>query len=383
MLKAISYNICLNRNGYVNRYGERQVVIEVYQPGCRRVLNTNLHVQAADFANGRIQQSHPDYDLLNRQLMRIRRRLMELEDEMLNAGFEPTPQRLIDSFRNNLTHSVSIDKWVESVILPSNRRSTTKTNYTSLLRSLHLFSPDIRLQDITYDLIVRWQNHMRTHQHLSENTISLRLKTLRCLVNEAIRRDVLSADKDPFRNIRIPEITARHEHLTEQELTLIEKSTPPTPRLTHIRDAFLFCCYTGLRWSDFRNLTSDCLTNDILTLNQKKTGHPIFLPLNVLFAGKPLRILHRYVTLEHLANIGDNHQANHSLRIIAHFAGVTRHMHWHLARHTCATLLNQHGLRMQEIQYILGHQKQSTTEKHYAETLLPQVTQSLLHAFHN
>ena len=383
MLKAISYNICLNRNGYVNRHGERQVVIEVYQPGCRRILNTNLHVQSADFANGRIQPSHPDYDLLNRQLMRIRRRLMELEDEMLNAGLEPTPQRLIDSFRNNLTQSVSIGKWVESVILPSNRRSTTKTNYNSLLRSLNLFSTDIRLQDITYDLIIRWQHHMRTQQHLSENTISLRLKTLRCLINEAIRRDVLSADKDPFRNIRIPEITARHEHLTEQELTLLEQITPPTPHLAHIRDAFLFCCYTGLRWSDFSSLTSASLINETLTLRQKKTDHRITLPLNVLFAGKPLRILHRYGTLEHLANIGDNHQANHALRIISRYAGITRYTHWHLARHTCATLLNQHGLRMQEIQYILGHQKQSTTEKHYAETLLPQVTQSLLHAFPN
>jgi len=381
MLKAISYNICLNRNGYINRHGERQIVIELYQPGCRCTLNTNLHIAAADFANGRIQPSNPDYDLLNRQLMRIRRRLMELEDEMLNAGYEPTPQRLINSYRNNLTHSVSLDKWVESVILPSNRRSTTKTNYSSLLLSLNLFSPDIRLQDITYDLITRWQHHMRTQQHLSENTISLRLKTLRCLINEAIRRDVLSADKDPFRHIRIPEITARHEHLTEQEVTILEGITPSTPHLTHIRDAFLFCCYTGLRWSDFRNLTSASMSGQILTLRQRKTGQPLFLPLNVLFAGKPLRILQKYGTLEHLADIGDNQHANQALRTIAQYAGITRHTHWHLARHTCATLLNQHGLRMQEIQYILGHQKQSTTEKHYAETLLPQVTQSLLHAF--
>lgn len=313
--------------------------------------------------------------------MRIRRRLMEIEDEMLSAGFEPTPQRVIDSFSKNMTHSATMDEWVESVIVPSNRRSTTKSNYSALLHSLRLYSPGARLADLTYDFIMRWQNNMRNQQHLSENTISLRLKTLRCLVNEAIRRDVLSADRDPFRHIRIPEITARHEHLTEAELAMLEKSSPSSPRLGHVRDAFLFCCYTGLRWSDFSQLSSDCLKDSTLYLRQRKTRHSLILPLDALFAGKPLAVLRRYGSLERLADIGSNYQANHDLRTLARHVGIDRYIHWHMARHTCATLLNQHGLRMQEIQYVLGHQKQSTTEKHYAETLLTQVTQSLLHAF--
>ncbi len=382
MIAAIDYHIRLSRNGYVSQAGTRQIVIELYQQGIRRVVNTRLGIEPEHFAYGRVQPSCPEYDLLNRRIRRTLRHLMELEDEMVDAGFEPSPQRVIDAYRNNLSRSVTLEEWVESVIMTSDRRQTTKGNYKSMLRSLHDFQSGLRLTDLTYDLILRWQHWMHTCRHLAPNTVTLRLKTLRCLVNEAIRRDVIHSDNDPFRRIRIPEITARREHLTADELLQLEVlPLNTTPRLAHVRDAFLFCCYTGLRWSDFSALSSAQLSNSVLTLRQQKTNRPLIIPLAALFAGKPLAILNRYGTPERLAAIGDSHHANRQLRKLALRAGITKHLHWHMSRHTCGTLLNQHGLLMQEIQYILGHQKQSTTEKHYAETLLPQVTQSLLRAF--
>ena len=399
MITAIEYNVCLNRNGYVNRNGQRQVVIELYQQGNRRIVNTHIHIQAGDFARGRIQPTHPDHDLLNRRIRRMVRQLMELEDEMLDAGQSPTPHRIADAYEHHLTRSATISEWVGSVITPSNRRSVTKDSYQTLQRSLEQFHPGLCIREISHDLIERWQNWMRHERHLSENTISIRLKTLRCLVNEAIKRDVLRTDEDPFKHIRIPEIKARHEHLTEQQLTQLERYTPADRRLHHVRDAFLFCCYTGLRWGDFRRLTSAALTapppaagnppvasgtvpaTSILTVRQHKTSRTVHIPIGTLWGGRALQILQRYGTLEQLAAVGDNRRCNTDLRTVGHQAGITQHLHWHLARHTCGTLLNQRGLRMQEIQYILGHQKQETTERHYAETLFTQVQKSVEKAF--
>lgn len=388
MLSAINYNICLNRNGYTNRRGTRQVIIELYQQGTRRVINTNIHVAAADFANGRIQPTNPDYDLLNRRIRRIQRQLMELEDEMLDRDICPTPQRLADAYLHHQTTTATITEWVEAVINSSQRRTTTKGIYHTLCHSLNEFQPQIRLGDLSHDTITRWQNWMVTERHLCKNTVSCRLKALRCLVNEAIKRDVIRADRDPFRHIHIPEITARREHLTEEELQQIEHATLPTPQLRRVRDAFLFCCYTGLRWSDFRTLRAEAVvvegdgaSSAILSLRQHKTGRPLHLPLGALFGGKPLALLRRYKTIEHLTRIGDNRTANNHLKEMAAAAGITKHLHWHMARHTCATLLNQHGLRMQEIQFILGHSRQEITERHYAETLLSQVSTSLHNAF--
>lgn len=129
------------------------------------------------------------------------------------------------------------------------------------------------------------------------------------------------------------------------------------------------------------NLTSENLHGKVLTICQHKTGQPVAIPLGSLWKGKALRIVENYGSLEQLANIGDNRNANSSLREVGKLAKLHRRLHWHLARHTCGTLLNQRGLRMQEIQYILGHQKMQTTERHYAETTFEQVRKSLKKAF--
>lgn len=391
MIAAINYNVCLSRNGYADRLGRRQVVVELYQQGRRRVINTHVHVPAADFAHGRIQPSHPDHDLLNRRIRRIVRQLMELEDEMLDRDVAPTPQRLAEAYLHHQTQTATVRQWVESIVLPSQRRPTTKGVYRTLCQSLDDFQPDLRLGDLSHDVIERWQNWMRNERHLCPNTITCRLKALRCLVSEAVKRDVIRADHDPFRHIRIPEITPRCEHLSEQELALLEQAPLTSDRLRRVRDAFLFCCLTGLRWSDFRALTSANLVTQAppdgtvptvaLQLRQHKTGRPLQLPLTSLFGGRPLQLIARNHTLERLTDIGDNQYANRLLRQVAAEARLPRHLHWHLARHTCATLLNQHGLRMQEIQYILGHRKQLTTERHYAATLYEQVHRSLAAAF--
>ena len=196
-----------------------------------------------------------------------------------------------------------------------------------------------------------------------------------------MKRKVIRADNDPFLQIRIPEIKARREHLTEEELRAMETVTLTDKRQKHLRDAFLFCCYTGLRWGDFHRLTSNNLHQHTLSFEQHKTGGRVELPLDVLWTGKALDLIRRYGSLEALVDIGDNKKCNHDLRDIAEKAGIKRHLHWHLSRHTCATLLNQHGLNMQEIQFILGHSKLATTEKHYAETLYQQVKLSLAKAF--
>ena len=381
MLTAINYNITLCRNGYSNRQGLRQLVIELRQDGQRRTLNTHLHVSPNDFNAGRVQPTNPDHDLLNRRLRRTLRRLMELEDEMTDAGQQPTPDRLIDAYRHNLTPSATISEWVASVITPSARKESTKGLYRTLATCIEAFAPGLRLRDINYDLLQRWQNWMRTQQNLGENTIIIRMKTLRCLVSEAVKRDVIGYDSDPFRRIRIPEMKARREHLTMQELQQLEQTPIADRHLSHIRDAFLFCCYTGLRWGDFRSLSTASLSGQLLVVSQHKTGHSLRIPLDTLFGGKPARLLQRYQTPEQLAAVGDNKEANKDLRQVAQLAAIGKHLHWHLARHTCATLLNQRGLRMQEIQYILGHQRQATTERHYAETVYEQVQQALRHAF--
>ena len=72
-------------------------------------------------------------------------------------------------------------------------------------------------------------------------------------------------------------------------------------------DAFLFCCYAGMRYSDFTNLSSE----NIVDINQEtwliyksvKTGTEVRLPLYLLFAGKGIIILNKYLYLRGVSNV--------------------------------------------------------------------------------
>lgn len=383
MLAAINFNITLSRNGYVNRKGERQIVIELYQSGTgeRRVLNTHLHVKNEDFSDGMVQPSCDNYDIYNRMLRRITRKLLELEDELLEGGQICTPCRLLGAYQNNQTRSASISEWVASVILPSGRKKSTKMGYNTLTQCLDEFRPDLRIKELSYDVIIRWWDWMREVKGYKHNTIIGRLKSLRCLMTEAVKRDVISVDEDPFKRITIPEMRPLKGHLTTKEVGKLERVQLLDSRLSHIRDAFLFCVYTGLRWADFRGLSSSSLQGRTLVVDQLKTGHVVQIPIDTIFHGKAKDIITRYGTLECLCNIGCNSHANTLLREVGRQAKVGKHLHWHIARHTCGTLLNQHGLAMQEIQYLLGHRKQETTTRHYAETTFVQVLRSCKRAF--
>lgn len=381
MIAKIDYNITLNRNGYVNRRGTREVVIELYQLGTRAIINTHIRVTAPELKYGRFQECCPLRVEYTRIIDEMVQELTRIEMEIICSHRECTPRKLRDAWRNHLSRSALLSDFTESVVAPSSRKENTKASYRTLVKGLEDFQPGIRIKDINYDFLERWVNWQRDEKHAMPNTIIGRLKALRCLINEAIKRDVLTVDEDPFKSYVIGEMKAKKEYLTESELRRLERVDCVDGRHRHVRDAFLFCCFTGIRWGDFKALRSQQLKNGVLTIDQLKTGHIVQIPLAEIFGGKAMTIVEHYHSLEAFANIGHNSYCNQIIREVAAAAGIRKRVHWHLARHTCGTLLNQHGLQMQEIQHVLGHQRLETTERHYAATSYEQVKKSVKKAF--
>lgn len=89
---------------------------------------------------------------------------------------------------------------------------------------------------------------------MSLHTLHLHKSTLVRMLNAAVKEGVM--DKNSFyalgRHERIAKQQAERDYLTKEELlALIE--TPTTNATT--KRAFLFCCFTGLRYSDVSALT--------------------------------------------------------------------------------------------------------------------------------
>lgn len=161
----------------------------------------------------------------------------------------------------------------------------------------------------------------------------------------------------------------KHTHLVPEELEKLENLNLSGRyiKLQKSLDAFLFCCYAGMRYSDFTNLSSE----NIVDINQEtwliyksvKTGTEVRLPLYLLFAGKGIIILNKYRdNLEGFFRLRDNSNVNKDLLTLAKLAGLSKNISFHTARHTNATLLIYNGVNITTVQKLLGHKSVKTTQ---------------------
>ena len=201
------------------------------------------------------------------------------------------------------------------------------------------------------------------------NTIAKHMKHLKRHINVAINKEYMEIQKYAFRKYKIKSVENNHTHLSPEELGKIE-SLELGGRFTKLektKDAFLFCCYAGLRYSDFTNLSPE----NIVKMHQEtwliyksvKTNTEVRLPLYLLFEGKGIEVLNKYQDdLADFFKLRDNSNVNKELLIIAKLSGLNKRISFHTARHTNATLLIYSGVNITTVQKLLGHKSVKTTQ---------------------
>jgi integrase len=103
-----------------------------------------------------------------------------------------------------------------------------------------------------------------------------------------------------------------------------------------------------------------------LSFTSKKTGIFTRVPLR-LFGGKAVGLIDKWGMVR-LTKIGSNYEVNKVLKNVCQKCGI-RNVTFHVARHTCASLLLEKGVPINVIQKILGHTDVRTTQI-YADTSL-------------
>ena len=314
--------------------------------------------------------NHPQANDLNTMLFEFILHLQAIELSLWKRGIPVTLSLLKDAIRKDKPVNVTFPVFARIYVQESDRKRSTKENLMTTVTVLQEFRPGLDFKDITYTFLKDFEVHLKEKGN-SVNTIAKHLRQLRTLVNEAINQGYIPSDAYPFRKFKIKQEKGRKEFLTPDELKRLE-NLDVDKKLRHVLDAFLFCCYTGLRYSDFCQLTPE----NIIRVNGKrwlyfksvKTDVEIRLPLHLLFEGKALAVLERYDIVTDFAKIGPNSEANKYLVQLAALARIRKHITYHTARHTCATLLVHQGVPITTVQKLLGHTSVRTTEV-YSEVL--------------
>ena len=370
-MDKIKYRLVYNRKKQLNRQGTALVQVEALLNQRKVYFRTNLYLKPEHWNSRNAQvDNHPQAHDLNSMLFEFVLHLQAIELSLWKRGIPVTLSLLKDAIKKDKPVNVTFPVFAKIYVQESDRKRSTKENLMTTITVLQEFRPGLDFKDITYTFLKEFEVHLKEKGN-SVNTIAKHLRQLRTLVNEAINQGYIPSDAYPFRKYKIKQEKGRKEFLTPDELKRLE-NLDVDKKLRHVLDAFLFCCYTGLRYSDFCQLTPE----NIIRVNGKrwlyfksvKTDVEIRLPLHLLFEGKALAVLERYDIVTDFAKIGPNSEANKYLAQLAAFARIRKHITYHTARHTCATLLVHQGVPITTVQKLLGHTSVRTTEV-YSEVL--------------
>ena len=366
-MNKICYRPVYNRKKHLNQQGTALLQVEAYLNKRKVYFSTHIYLRPEQWDPKRkIIKCHPNANELNYMLSEFINKLEQKELEVWRKGGKVTLEALKE--KQEAATAPSFLNFVKEEIKLSHVKASTKNNRKSTYLILSKFKETIRFCEMTSRLIYEFEQFLFENGY-NPNTIAKHMKHLRAFVNSAIDKGHIPIQNDPFRRYRIRTNEGKHAFLSPEELQSLEnlELTGKNISLMHTLDAFLFCCYTGLRYSDFVNLAEENIrkinNEPWITLETIKTGAAVKLPLNLLFEGKAWKLLKKYKNnLKQFFAIKPNPTVNKELIRLGKLARIDKHFSFHTARHTNATLLIYKGANITTVQKLLGHRNISTTQ---------------------
>lgn len=250
---------------------------------------------------------------------------------------------------------------------------TTRKHVKDFL--LHKYKrTDVGLRELNIEFISDFDFYLKTQKKIDLNTNAKYIKNLKKIINECVAKNWLQ--KHPFLGYKLKTKRTERPYLSETELKNLEAKEFTIERLEHVRDMFVFSCYTGLAFIDVANLTKDSITIGIdgerwIYTSRQKTKTASRIPL----LPPALAIIEKYKDHPQACNkmkllpIPSNQKANAYLKEIADLCEIKKQLTFHIARHTFATTVAlTNGVPIESVSKMLGHKKLQTTQ-HYAKIL--------------
>ena len=234
----------------------------------------------------------------------------------------------------------------------------SRLNNTVMLRSFAEFRKNATLAEINRDFFSKFIDFL-TSKDLSPGTIRLYGVLLKARLHDAYIDKLIPSMPD-FYGIMPKKRSTEIEFLTIEELRQLDAE----PAHDEIRNPFLFCCFTGLRFSDVQALKWDNIDNDTIIIRMKKTKEIVRVPLS----SNAKKFLPERKSKGKVFEIGPLNSLTRGLKAWAENAGLKKNLHFHMSRHTFATLALANGAELYTVSKLLGHRSVQTTQV-YAKVL--------------
>jgi len=383
------------RGNDIDNNGSAPIYLRITVNGKRSEISIKRKVILSKWSSeaGKVKGSAQEVRELNRYMDSVKAKIYKIQERLLEKETLITSEIIKNSYLGrNMNHRMLLvifqehnDK-VESLIGKdfaagtSERYKTAKKHVENYVQKEYKVE-DIPVKDVDHTFISGFEYYLKTTRNCGHNTAIKYVTNFKKIIRIAYANDWI--EKDPFINWNSKLRIVDREFLTEEEIQLIYQKSFKIERLNHVKDVFLFSCFTGLAYSDVKKLTAKDLVIGLdgerwIKTNRTKTK----IKSNVPILPIPESILNKYYSNrnnqeELLLPVLSNQKTNAYLKEIADLCGINKNLTFHLARHTFATTVTlSNGVPIESVSKMLGHTTIRATQ-HYAKILDRKVSEDM------
>lgn len=334
----------------------------------RKILIENWNSET-NMARG----NSPNSQEINRYITTIKNKMYTIEQRLISdeklvsatilrdlyLGKDSNRRLLLEIFEE---HNKKAEKLVgkDFAIGTIERYKTAKKHVSDYILKNYNVN-DLNVNEVNHTFITGFEYYLKTTRKCSHNTAIKYITNFKKIIRIAHANDWI--DKDPFLHWKPKLKIVDREFLTVGEIQKMVEKVLHTERLDQVKDIFIFCCFTGLAYSDVKKLSTNNVVIGIdggkwIKINRSKTDTRSNIPILPTAEAILEKYSENSVNQNNylLLPVLSNQKMNAYLKEIADLCKINKNLTFHLARHTFATTVTlSNGVPIESVSKMLGH----------------------------
>jgi len=365
------------RPDQVNSDGTKTVCLRVVRNRKHKLYSLRIFIKEKDWSykKNQVKSTDPDFLIKNKKISKYQIRA----DQIISDFFINDKILTFYDFKTHLFNesygSKSFLDFIESQIKYSEGylSKSTLDAYRSQLRKLRTYRKELSFHEIDFSFLDAYKKYNLAVNN--KNTTNKALTFIKTFLNKANKLKTYKGE-NPFANFPISKINGNRDHLNINEVRKLSRMSDQNilqKNKENVLRYFLFCCYTGLRYSDIKTFIFPDIKTEyifqngenkerrIIEINMHKTKKQVRIPI-IKQAYELIDFSNRRYKNQPVFNVLSSQPTNRYLKEIAQEAGINKNITFHVARHTFATIATDMKIDPKTIQAILGHSDLKITQ---------------------
>ena len=218
------------------------------------------------FKSFEIQNINPTAEILKREFNALNR----------------TSNKILDSKNTAIDFWQTFEKFIKECGRQNDWTESTFEKFDSVKNHLKTFNPKLTFSYFDDNGLNEYVIFLRDYRKMRNSTIEKQLGFLKWFLRWANQRGFNEYKQFESFKPKLKKVPKKVIFLTTEELKQLREFQIPESKqyLDRVRDVFLFCCYSSLRYSDVYNLKRSNIKKEHIEITTVKTGDSLNIDLN-------------------------------------------------------------------------------------------------------